>query len=160
MTLCIIMAQYFLGRQCMLCVIVVTQTFCLHVHTYFICSRTTLPDLWFSRPLYTVKPRLLVAHGIRIFSTDHKVYENIKRKGEIAHEGQILLFPEYFSIVSINFPPFLIYLKLLSANSSDLRQSRFVRLNSVDRCPYIKGHDSINELQQNYEASTCEVTKF
>ena len=58
----------------------------------------------------------------------YKLFENTLGKGEIARNEQILLFPTVFSTHFEKFLPFSSNLKLLSANSFSLEESKFCRL--------------------------------
>ena len=55
-------------------------------------------------------------------------FENTVGKGEIARNEQFLLFPQCFSTHLDNFLPFLLNLKLSSANSFSLEESKICRL--------------------------------
>ena len=61
------------------------------------------------------------------YVTQYKSFENTVGKGEIARNEQFLLFP-VFSTFLENFPPFSSNLKLLSANSLKLEESKTCRL--------------------------------
>ena len=54
--------------------------------------------------------------------------ENTVGKGEIAHNERFLLFPTMFSTLSEKFLPFSSNLKLSSANSFNLEESKICRL--------------------------------
>ena len=54
----------------------------------------------------------------------NKSFENTVGKGEIARNEQFLLFPTVFSTHLENFVPFLSNLKLLSAHSFNLEESK------------------------------------
>ena len=58
----------------------------------------------------------------------NKPFENTVVKGEIARNEQFLLFPQCFLPVWINFLPFSSNLKLSSANSFSLEESKICRL--------------------------------
>ena len=58
----------------------------------------------------------------------NKPFENTGGKGEIAHNEQFLLFPPVFSTRLDNFLPFSSNLKLTSANSFSLEESKICRL--------------------------------
>ena len=59
----------------------------------------------------------------------NKPFENTVGKGEIARDEQFLLpFPTVFSTHSNNFLPFLSNLKLSSAKSLSLEESKICRL--------------------------------
>ena len=58
----------------------------------------------------------------------HKSYKNTVGKVEIACNEQFLLFPSVFSIYFENFLPFSSDLKLLSARSSSLVESKICHL--------------------------------
>ena len=60
----------------------------------------------------------------------HMSFENTLGKGEIACYKQFLLFPQ-FSFRLENFLPFSSDLKLLSANSFSLEESRICRFGKV-----------------------------
>ena len=55
-------------------------------------------------------------------------FENAVGKGEIAHNEQFLLFSQCFLPVLKNFLPFSSNLKLLSANSFSLEESKICHL--------------------------------
>ena len=58
----------------------------------------------------------------------YKPLENTVEKGEIAPDEQFLLFPQCFLPVLENFLPFSSNLKLSSANSLRLEESKISRL--------------------------------
>ena len=58
----------------------------------------------------------------------YKSFDNTKGKGEITRNEQFLLFPTVFSTHSVNFLPFFSNLKLSSANSFSLEESKICRL--------------------------------
>ena len=58
----------------------------------------------------------------------NKPFENTVGKGEIASNEQFLLFPQCFLPVLDNLLPFSSYLKLSSANSFTLEESKICRL--------------------------------
>ena len=58
----------------------------------------------------------------------YKSFENTVEKGEIARHEQFLLFPAVFSIRLKNFLPFSPNIKLSSANSFSLEESKICRL--------------------------------
>ena len=62
-----------------------------------------------------------------VVNTD-KSFENTMGKGEIALNEQILLFPQCFLTVLKNFMPFSSNLKLSSATSFSLEQSKIYHL--------------------------------
>ena len=57
-----------------------------------------------------------------------QVFENIAGKGEIARNEQFLLFPTVFSSLLENFLPFSSKLKMSSAKSLSLEESKICRL--------------------------------
>ena len=58
----------------------------------------------------------------------YKFFESTVGKGEIAHDEQFLLFPTLFSTHLENFLPFSSNLKLSSAESFRLEESKICRL--------------------------------
>ena len=58
----------------------------------------------------------------------YKPFESTVGKGEIAHNEQFLLFPQCFLPVWINLLPFSSKVKLSSANSFSLEESKICRL--------------------------------
>ena len=58
----------------------------------------------------------------------NKPFENTVGKGEIARNEQFLLFPTVFSTRLDNFLPFSSNLKLSSANSFSLEESKICHL--------------------------------
>ena len=58
----------------------------------------------------------------------YKSFENTVGKGEIACNGQSLLFPQLFSTCLENCLPFSSNLKLLAANSFSLEGNKICRL--------------------------------
>ena len=58
----------------------------------------------------------------------NKPFENTVGKGEIARNEQFLFFPTLFSTRLDNFLPFSSNLKLTSANSLSLEESKICRL--------------------------------
>ena len=63
---------------------------------------------------------------LRVCSTS--LFENAVGKGEVAQNEQFLLFPQVFSVHLENFLPFSLTLKLSSANSFNLEESKICRL--------------------------------
>ena len=61
-------------------------------------------------------------------SLQYKSFENTVGQVEIARNEQFLLFPQFFSTLLDNFLPFSSNLKLSSANSLSLEQSKICRL--------------------------------
>ena len=61
----------------------------------------------------------------------YKSFENMVGKGEIAHNGQILLFPQCFLPIWRTFCYYLSNSKLSSAKSYSLEKSKFVVKESV-----------------------------
>ena len=59
---------------------------------------------------------------------ENKPFENTVGKGEIAHNEQISPFPSVFSTHLDNFLAFSSNLKLLSANTFSLKESKIPRL--------------------------------
>ena len=58
----------------------------------------------------------------------NKPFENTVGKGEMARNEQFLLFPQCFSTNLDNFLPFSSNLKLSTANSFSLEESKICRL--------------------------------
>ena len=73
----------------------------------------------------------------------NKPFKNTVGKGEIARNEQFLLFPQCFSTRLDNFLPFSSNLKLSSANSFSLEESKICRLIMGSTCCNI----SINPFQ-------------
>ena len=58
-------------------------------------------------------------------------FKNTVRKGEIARNKQLFLFPTVFSTHLENFLPFLLHLKMSSANFLSLEESKIGDLGKV-----------------------------
>ena len=75
----------------------------------------------------------------------YKSFKNTEGKGEIAHNEQFLLFPQVFSTLLENFLPFSSNLKLFSASSFSLEESKI--------CCLGKGYFiafAVNKIGVNY----------
>ena len=78
---------------------------------------------WFLRVCSTSPKQALVFTCLQ-----YKSFENTAGKGEIARNEQFLLFPQCFLSILENYLPISANLKLSSANSFSLEESKFCRL--------------------------------
>ena len=67
-------------------------------------------------------------HALVFTCLQYKSFENTVGKGEIARNEQFLLFPQCFSTHLESFLPFFSNLKLLSAISFSMEESKICRL--------------------------------
>ena len=77
----------------------------------------------------------------------YKSFKNTVGKGEIARNEQFLLFPQHFLFfpISMDFQPFSSNLKLLSANSFSLKESKTCRLGKVMRSSSCSTENNMNK---------------
>ena len=79
-------------------------------------------------PIYLVKCYPFPKQALVFTCLKYKFFENTVRKGEIARNEQFLLFPQCFLPLLENFLLFSSNLKLLSANSFSLEESKICHL--------------------------------
>ena len=135
------------------------QHFCLYSHVFYtIKKRLQLFGLsvchlqmflsWNSLKFCCLGKRktlvkLYLTHSHTMTPSDapgKKPFENTVGKGEIARNEQFYLFPQCFLPGLNNFPPFSSNLKLSSANSFSLEESKI--------CHLVMGKDTQTEIKQ------------
>ena len=91
----------------------------------------------------------------------YESFENTAGKGQIARSEQFLLFPQCFSTLLENFPPFSLNLKWSSAKSFSLEESKICRLGKGNSLPNHKIVDWSNlKAFANDEIYVTENLKF
>ena len=89
-----------------------------------ICRRQ-MPWIWSCKKFCRlVKSEPLPKQGLVFTCLQYKPFENTKGRGEIAHNKQFLLSPQCFLSIWKTFLPLTSTLKLLSANSFNLEDSK------------------------------------
>ena len=109
-----------------------SQHFLLFQQCFLLYQREKLQHLICRLQMFSIwsfRTGLILPKQALVFTClQYKPFENTVGKGEIAQNEQFLLFPQCFLPVSRTFFPFLSNLKMSSANSFSLEESKIYRL--------------------------------